>query len=76
MTPEANYHSTHESDTLSYSHYYRDVDPKTLRKLYHVFRLDFQMFGYNVPDWLLKVVNDGNRQGEKLLHENITFNIS
>ncbi|KAK4307534.1 hypothetical protein Pmani_020681 [Petrolisthes manimaculis] len=48
--------TTSNTTTTHYFHYYTFVDPDLLRKIYKVYQIDFEMFGYEVPEFLKRVL--------------------
>ena len=34
--------------------YFRQIDRDSIRKLYNIYKIDFEMFGYSVQDYLTK----------------------
>ena len=55
--PRINSHSTHNNGHKLLSlRYFQEIDEESVRKLYDIYKIDFEMFGYTVDDYLLKTM--------------------
>ena len=55
--PRINSHSTHSNGHKLLSlRYFQEIDEESVRKLYDIYKIDFEMFGYSVDDYLLKTM--------------------
>ena len=53
--PRINSHSSHSNEHKLLSlRYFREIDEESVKKLYDIYKIDFEMFGYTVDDYLLK----------------------
>ena len=50
--------NSHSSQSHSNEHkllslgYFREIDEESVKKLYDIYKIDFEMFGYSVDDYL------------------------
>ncbi|KAK3887504.1 hypothetical protein Pcinc_008416 [Petrolisthes cinctipes] len=49
-------HKTPDTTTTTTAHYFTFVNPDLLRRIYKVYQIDFEMFGYEVPEFLKRVL--------------------
>ena len=55
--PRINSHSTHNNGHKLLSlRYFRDIDAEIIKKLYDVYKIDFEMFGYSIDQYLLQAL--------------------
>ena len=55
--PRVNSHSSHSKDHKLLSlRYFRDIDVESVKKLYDIYKIDFEMFGYSVDEYLLQTM--------------------
>ena len=55
--PRVNSNSRHSIEQKRLSlRYFRDIDKESLKKLYDIYRIDFEMFDYSVDDYLLQTM--------------------
>ena len=40
--------------------YFRDIDAESIKKLYDIYKIDFEMFGYSVHEYLLQQAPTGH----------------
>ena len=53
--PWINSHSSHNRDHKRLSlKYFREIDNESLKKLYDIYKYDFEMFGYSVDEYLFQ----------------------
>ena len=51
--PRINSHSSHSNEHKLLSlRYFREIDEESVKKLYDIYKIDFEMFGYSVDDYL------------------------
>ena len=55
--PRLNSHSSNSKDHKIVSlRYFRDIDKESVKKLYNIYKIDFEMFGYSVDEYLLQTM--------------------
>ena len=52
-TNKKNHHPESSQEPLSVK-YFRQIDRDSVLKLYNIYKIDFEMFGYSVQDYLTK----------------------
>ena len=57
LEKKLNSKSTEKSGS-NYFSYYEGIDDQLLRDIYDLYKYDFKLFGYEVPQFLQKVIND------------------
>ncbi|XP_071537258.1 carbohydrate sulfotransferase 11-like [Panulirus ornatus] len=49
-------HATTNNQSVDYSDYYKNVKPSLLREIYKFYKIDFDMFAYDIPDFLKRIL--------------------
>ena len=55
--PRINSHSSHNNGHKLLSlRYFQDIDTESIKKLYDIYKIDFEMFGYSIDQYLLQAL--------------------
>ena len=49
-------HSHGKAHKLLSLRYFRDIDAESIKKLHDVYKIDFEMFGYSIDEYLLQAL--------------------